>query len=203
MSKIQAKSGDSLADVYDVVGSIAGVEELLSKDVNLVHEMGRTIFSERLSGTIFRLVTADLAQNVGWDIPLTPAPNVPARLLNIQVLADVAGRVTDAQVSLTGAQGSNDIDMPFFIWDTNDLERSIRFVRVQTVFNMIALIPAAVPQVPSLLIGAEQPNNVGAISFRGTTSGFGAGTVTLEAIVYLGFPIQRGVSSRGLPLPGW
>jgi len=38
MSRIQTRAGESLADQYDTPGSVAGVEELLSRDVGLFHE---------------------------------------------------------------------------------------------------------------------------------------------------------------------
>ena len=57
--------------------------------------------------------------------------------------------------------------------------------------------------LPSLIVGDESESPTGILSLRGNTQGFGAGTVTLIALVYLVFSQPGGLSNRGLPLPSW
>lgn len=207
MAKILAQAGISLADVYDVVGSIAGVSQLLSQEgVGLQHEMGGTLFSERLRGNIERLTTGDLAQNVTWDLTFTIDPGIHLyRVLGVYVQADAPARVTQAQVSLRSAEQGR--ELPIFIWDsTNDVDTNIRVLEngaaVTSDFAMMQTRPQA---MPSLGISGDQRTRVGdEIVFRGLTSGFGAGTVEVVALFYLAFPsFTSSVSSRGLPLPAW
>jgi len=67
MPKVLGQVGVSLADAYDIEGSIAGVDELVTRDVSLTHDMAATIFSERVSTAIRRSATAALAQNTLFD----------------------------------------------------------------------------------------------------------------------------------------
>jgi len=57
--------------------------------------------------------------------------------------------------------------------------------------------------VPITLLGRDQRINAPDIAFRGSTLGFGAGTVTVIALIYIEFANLEGVSSFGVPLPGW
>jgi len=205
MAKIQAQAGKSLADVYQVQGSIAGVEDLLSKDVNLVHEMGGTILSERLVGRVFVLEPAAVAQNVSFSIGVTIA-NVPARILNVQVITDVAARILHAQVCIAG-QGTTNNDLPVWMWDSVlDTEGPVRIILDGTLATLNILRPLVTTQTPTLTIGiaegqpAQSPLSM---SLRGTTEGFGAGTVTITGLVYAAFPDIAGGESRGLPFPSW
>ena len=45
MVKILSQAGISLADLYNVEGSIAGIEQLDTRELPIVHEMSGTIFS--------------------------------------------------------------------------------------------------------------------------------------------------------------
>lgn len=199
--KILSQAGISLADTYDVQGSIAGIEELESAEVTLVHEMGNTIFAERVSGFIRRVTTAALNQNATWDLVLNDLPDGPFRILNVLVLANTSSRINRAQVSIRDDDGGR--EMPFFIWETsNDVESAIRIVENNGASaNQTALVVRT--GLPSMGIGFNQPQRVNAIAFRGLTSGFGAGTVTVVALVYLAFSAVGGISSRGLPVPSW
>ena len=126
MTKILGQAGTSLADVYDIEGSIAGVDQLLSEEVTLEHEMGGVIFSERLIGSIERLTTGALVQNTSWDLTLVTPPGI-FRVLGVYVQADVGARSTRAQVSIRDPTSAR--ELPLFIWDSaNDLEQSIRIV---------------------------------------------------------------------------
>jgi len=205
MPKILSKSGDSLADVYDVVGSIAGVEELVSHDVNLVHEMGGTIQSERLRTRIFEIATGAIAQDITFAEEFSGLGI--ARLLGIAVIETgaIPGiRVTRCQVSITSPATIDDSDMPIWYWDTaSDGQRPIQMNinGTTTLFNM--LVPAQTPLLPNLLVGNVHPGGVWTMSLKGLTASFGAGTTQVFAKLYMAFPEIGGVSSRGLPLPGW
>ena len=206
MVKILSQSGNSLADVYDVEGSIAGIEQLETRELPIMHEMGATIFSERLSGEIVRLPTGDLAQSTGFDVILTSPPVGIYRVLGVVVLADTAARTLIAQVAVRDITTGR--EMPFFVWSSvTDSEASIRIVEnggaaaAQTIMRTSDNL-----QMPSLGIAEGQPRRVGEeIVLRGQTNAFGAGTVEVIALVYLasGEVSQGALSSRGLPVPSW
>lgn len=201
MVKILSRTGDSLADMYDVEGSISGIEHLETHTLPIMHEMGGTVFSERLGAAIRRNQTSALAQNAVWDIVSTDLPNVPFRVLGVCVLADAAARTQFAQLSLR--ESTNGREVPFFSWfTTNDVESDIRIVENgAAVSNVIKLVGPT--QLPTLGMGDTQRQHVGELTFRGLTAAFGAGTVTLTALVHIAFAQTGGISSRGVPIPGW
>ncbi len=206
MSKILAQAGTSLADTYDVVGSIAGIDNLESQDVNLVHEMGATIFSERFAGVVRRLVTAAVAQNTAFDVVLASPNPAPSRILGITVHADVGARTNDVALFARDPVLGDEI----LLWNwftTEDTMQTIRTVVAgaaaanEQLFKAISGSPG---NVPSMLTGGGQAQRVSEIVLRGNTNGFGAGTVTITALVYLAFATDpTGLSSRGLPIPSW
>ncbi len=203
MSKILARTGMSLADLYDIVGSVAGVETLVSREVFLTHEMGGTIQSERMVGELERMTSTALAQSLTWDITLEAPPNI-YRVLGVYCQATEAARTANVQVSLRNPATGREI--PIFVWDSaNDLETNIRIIdNGAAISSDIALVQTSPQTMPTLGIGDGQRRRVGEeIVFRGNTSAFGAGTIEIIALVYLGFPHIGDVSSHGLPLPGW
>jgi len=204
MPKVLSQAGISLADTYDVEGSIAGIETLESRDVSLVHEMGATILSERLSGTIRRVSTAALAQNTAFDSFFTDLPAGISRILGITVFSDVAARV--GQLSVMARDPTSGREQPLWVWQsTNDLEFNVRMsdngaaAANHSFYRPIHPIRA----LPSLIIGGGQPQRVSDVAFRGLTNAFGAGTVTVVLIMYIALMQVGGISSRGLPVPGW
>jgi len=201
MVKILSKAGDSLADTYDVKGSIAGIDQLETHELPIVHEMGGTVFSERLSGDVRRSTTGAILQNVTWDLVLTDLPNIPFRMHACVVLVDTAGRINRAQLSIRDPENGREV--PFFSWHTtNDIEQGIRIVENGgAAGNMTQMI--GFQQLPILGIGSGQPQPVQEIAFRGLTSAFGAGDVTVIALIYNNFAQIGGISSRGLPVPSW
>ena len=204
MVKILSQAGISLADIYDVVGSIAGVERLLPEDVFLIHELGGTVASERLSGNVQRATTGAILQSIVWNLTL-PHPGGIYRILGVAVLADVTGRTARAQVSIRSIGTGR--EMPIFIWDTaNDFTSNIVIAEDGgAAADQVALIQTS-PQmgVPTLGIAAGQPAAVGdEIVFRGASSAFGAGNVTLVALVYLASSETDAFIAVGLPIPGW
>lgn len=201
--KILAQAGISLADIYDVQGSIVGVEQLQSQEVSLVHEMGATIFSERLTGTVGRITSGNLLQTVTFGFTLTP-PDGIYRILGVSVFTDVAARMANVSLLLRASQSER--EMPLFVWDSgNDLESLMVIDDDGTVATHIALIQTSPqPGIPSLGIGTGQRATVGdLIRLRGITATFGAGNVVVTAIVYFAFPRTTSISSFGVPIPAW
>jgi len=208
MVKILSQAGTSLADLYDVEGSVAGIDQLETRDLPIVHDMSGTLFSERCSGFVRRMVTGDILQNVTWDIVLDDLPAGLVRVLGFIVMSDTIARTTLAQLSMRDPGTGREV--PFFQWhSTNDLESIIRIVENgAAVGNQNMLINVSEPpKIPNLLISAGQPQRVQEIAFRGIASAFGAGTVEITALVYLAFSAIGGVpgntTSRGIPIPGW
>jgi len=202
--KILAQTGVSLADVYDIEGSIVGVDQLHGDTIDLVHEMGGTIFSERLGATIQRFITAALLQNATWDLTLVVSGVY--RVLSVLVLVDTAARINRAQLSLRDSGTGREI--PFFIWTTGiDVEHAIRIVENGAAAANFTAMTQAVPQtMPTLGMGDGQriDQQVGnEIVFRGLTTGFGAGTVQATALVHVANPSIERLGSTGLPIPSW
>jgi len=204
--KILSQSGNSLADLYDVEGSVAGIDSLETRELPIVHEMASTVFSERCSGAIRIAQTAALAQNAAADVVLTDLPSGVWRILNVVVFADVNARTSSAQVSLREPIVGREI--PIFAWDsTNDVQTNIRIVEDGAAAANVFVHVSNFMNVPTMGIGAGQPQRVGEIAFRVLTSAFGAGTVTMTALIYLALSAIGGVpgntTSRGLPVPSW
>lgn len=205
MVKILSQTGMSLADIYDIKGSIAGVDQLISNEVTLSHEMGATIFSERFQTTFRRTTTPGLAQNLSWDIVFTDLPDFVTRVLAVSVIANAAARVSTANVSLRDPVAER--ELPIWAWDAGvDEELTVRIQEnADPIQNLTMLRPRVKLDMPSMLTGASQAQRIPDISFRGTTLGFGAGTVTTIVLIYLGFTHigASGISSFGLPVPSW
>jgi len=203
MTKILSKSGDSLADAYDVEGSIAGIDTLETRELPIVHEMGGTVFSERMGGRHTRMISGALLQTVTFDITSTDITPGVNRLLGVMVFGDAAARVSHAMVAIRDPVTGR--EFPIFIWDSvNNVETTIRIIdndgAVATQFALIGS-PTA---MPSFAFGPDQPQSMPELVFRGATLTFGAGNVTLKALVYRTFAsVASGLSSRGLPVPGW
>lgn len=200
MPKVLAQAGTTLADVYDVEGSVAGVEELLSSEVHLSHEMGATIFSERFSQFVRRVVTGNLAQNIEIAATLSAFPGTPCRINGVCVLVDTAGRVDDVAVNVkdNGAR-----ELPIWVWDGTNTD-TIRLFDVTLGDKNVLRPNAAYSLLPNIVSGPNRAvDTVDDIVVRGTTSGFGAGTVEITLLVFISFAARDAVSSQGLPIPGW
>jgi len=201
VAKILSKSGDSLADVYDVDGSIAGIEDLVSRDVNLVHEMGSTIFSERLSASIFPLTSGAIPQSTAFNSALPISPT--SRLLGLAVVTDQLARINDMQVSIQAGAPGAQTDIPLFVWVAGEIAKVIRMEIGGSLQTQTILLPASGASTPNLIIGQDSPLPAATFILRGQTNAFGAGTVTTQVILHIAFPQLEGLSNRGLPLPGW
>ena len=204
MAKILSKAGVTLADVYDVQGSVAGIDELLSKEVNLVHELGSTILSERLVGTIFAIDATAIAASVTWNVTFFTG-NDHARLLGVQVITDQASRIANASLHISENPPSV-TELPIWAWEAADTEISIQSSIAGTVTARLLLAPnpGTIHNLPNLMVGGTSITPASQISFRGVASAFGAGTVRPQALIYLAHSAGGGTpGNKGLPLPGW
>jgi len=201
--RILSQSGVSLADLYDIKGSIVGVEQLTTREISLVHEMGDTLFSERLSSNIQRGASGDIAQTLPFDVVLTGLPMTPFRVLGIMVFADAASRVSTCQVSLRDPLAGREV----IIWSWQSTVDSTLTQRVVddggAAANVTYLRPVAPLLVPTMGFGTDQPQSVSEISMRGNTLTFGAGTVETFLLVHIAFSEIKGISSYGLSIPSW
>jgi len=199
--KTLTRSGSSLADIYDVVGSSVAVEQLRTEELPIVHEMGSTVFSERMSFAYRRAPLTGIAQNTDFDIVTTDLPNTPTRLLGVGVFTDDASRILRAAVIASIPLGR---ELPLWVFDgTNFI--IVRMRDSGTVGNEEMLLPSPATELtPNFVGGSAQPQTVADINLRGRTTGFGAGTVDIFGLYYLAFSqVGPGLSSRGLPVPGW
>ena len=208
MVKILSQGGRSLADMYDVEGSIAGIEDLQTRELQIVHEMGATLFSERFRTTIRSVASAATAQNTDINLAITTLPNAITRILGIQVFADNGARIDRCQVSVN--EPTNGDDFPIWVWDALNLSAG---VRVEVDGGQVAvdiLIPERNGSLPTFVTGAagetrsqQAPDAVRDITVRSRTTGFGAGTVVLTVLVYVAFTYTGGVSAFGAIVPSW
>lgn len=205
MVKILSQAGNSLADTYDVQGSVAGIEQLETRELPIVHEMGGTVFSERLGGAIVRVSSGAIAQNTNFDVVTAMLPAVPTRVLGVMIFNGTAARTSFVSVSVNDEDASR--DMPIFLWDSvTGVEVLSRLEDGGSGVININVLASNVPlpgAVPTMQFGADQPEPISSIAFRGRTLGFGAGTIENILYLYQGFAQIGGISSRGLPVPSW
>jgi len=202
--KILSQSGITLADAYNVVGSIAGIDELLSNEVSLVHDLSGTLFSERYVTTFRRIISGDVLQSTNIDIIIANLPATPTRLLGLCVMADDASRVSVAAVSVRDPLASGGQEIPIWVWDRTNATVA-RFDDQGTVgaHEIMHGIPE-LTSVPTMIGGSGQgPGMVDGIALHAQSSAFGAGTVEMTVLMYFGFAFQQGLSSKGLPFPSW
>lgn len=205
MPKILSRSGASLADVYDVEGSVAGIENLETKELPIMHEMGATVLSERFTTRIFRVTTGAIAQNIAFRVEEVNLPETPARLLGLQIITSDMTRLTRAAV--LGTDPTLGQDIPLWIWDNItalDFPITMEDAGSSAVFRVLQ--PLGPPTIsPAFMGGKEQQDSmVSSATLVGLTTGFGAGTVIITALLLLAFPRRdNSVSSKGLPIPSW
>jgi len=207
MSKILSQAGTSLADTYDVEGSIVGVENLESTDVHLFDEMGGRVFSERLQSFIITLQTGGVSQSTAFDVNAGGIPDSPNRIVGAVLLSDVAARVTNCSLAILDPE--NGVELPFLAWDTSD-DQDIAYrgdVGAGTA-NLILMRPTGGVNLPWLMSRIGVGKNMPSLQLRGVTAAFGAGTVVITGLVLLaranpGNPAPGAPSSHGLPIPSW
>jgi len=211
MVKILSQGGRSLADMYDVEGSIAGIEQLETRELGIVHEMGATLFSERFRTAHRNSNSAALAQNTDFDLVIANLPGSITRLLGVQVLATDGSRIDNAAVHLHNSVNAND----FPVWAAQPKAAGMGVesvvIRVRAAGGapdpLDLLVPAPFTlMLPNFTGGSNQPGQFATDLFlRGRTSGFGAGTVVIRAIYFLGFTFETGLrrGSFGAHVPSW
>jgi len=203
-SKILGQAGKSLPDVYDVEGSQVEVNQLEVDTIKAVHEMGSTIFSERVGGQLHRLDSGTKSENETWDIVRSDTASSIFRIWGAVIIASGV-RVTLAQISLHDPVLGREI--PLSVFDSAvDSDRLIRTLDDGGAIASFALLQSntAIGNMPSMGFGPDQaPLSTGNLAFRGLTSGFGAGTVDVTALVYIGHTQQIGLTPYGVPIPGW
>jgi len=201
--KILSQAGDSLADVYDVRGSIAGIDDLLSRDISLIHEMGATIFAERFRTTILRAPANAIAQSTTFNIVLAILQDSPVRVLGVQVITDDVSQLQRVAVHVRSENLAR--DFPIWIWDgTNAITTTMEDDGAGVATFQVLTASAQSLMLPSFAGGRDQALSASRVVLRGATNAFGAGTGFIRALVLLAFPEDRsGLSNRGLPIPSW
>jgi len=204
--KILAQTGTSLADVYRIEGSIAGLEALDVTDIKGVHDLGPQIHSERLRSFIVGFGPGASLQTVTWSATAGGIPDSVNRFLGLAVIADVAARITNAQVSIRDPNGS---EIPIWNWDiTNDVANTIVVARPAAGAGAEILLVGKFDHSIELLTRIGPTNVMPDMVFRGLTETFGAGTVNPLCLFHVarpnsGAPPAGEPSSHGLPIPGW
>jgi len=210
LPKVLSQAGVSLADVYDVEGSIAGVDSLDVTEVKAVHSLGPQIHSERLQ--VFNLVanTGGVLQNTNFETLFDIFPDSINRLLSALVVADTAARTDFCSIAIRDPQDNR--DHLIWVWDDNDdISAQARFrVSGGAVATFEALRPiVGVPGgLPTIIGRTGLVSTMPTLVFGGRTTGFGAGTVTLRGLLQVArpntiAPLPGEPSSHGLPIPGW
>jgi len=206
MTKILSRAGASLADIYDVEGSIAGIEQLETRELGIVHEMGATVFSERFSTRIIRITTGDIAQNTDFNIEEVNVSETPARLLGVQVFATVVSQTLRCAVLATDPILGQ--DFPLWVFDTAATNSDTVFLEDAAVHsNKQVLVPRiGIPVGPAFVGGREQQGTMASsVTLTGRTTGFGAGVVVHTALLLIAFARSDGSRSppRGITIPSW
>jgi len=204
MVKILSQAGISLADMYQVEGSIAGIEDLDTRELAIFHEVGATVFSERFRTTIREVDTGAIAQSTEFNLSINNLPASIVRILGIVAVADTASRLENCQVSVHDAV-LDPIAQDFPIWAWGGTSQNIRLSIGGTVVQRNMLIPVPESVLTPTFGGGEDQGAtpVKDLRFRGDTTAFGAGTVLVNFFVYLAFSFTGGVSSFGARVPSW
>lgn len=207
--KILSQAGTSLADIYDVEGSVVGLEDLDVSEIKGVHDLGPTIQSERLTSHLVLVTTGAVNQSTAFNVAMNDVTDAVNRLLGVAVMADVGARVDFASIAIGDTQSFR--ETPIWVWDTND-DVVKRFSWVEdgvgpsTVDNLEVL---GVTHLPQLLTRTGLDRGMPRLMLRGSTTAFGAGTVEVQAIYTFcrpnvsGTPAPGEPSSHGLPVPSW
>jgi len=207
--KILAQAGASLADVYQIEGSVVGLEDLDVEDIKGVHDLGPQIQSERLRAFITVIDSTAILQTITFGVGTADFPDCVNRVVSCAVVVDDASRLSHCSVCIK--EGSTGIEYPIFVWDDGDDESSPYIwddgggSAPLTILRPIHQMNNAVPCIVSRAGDAgDMPNMI----FRGLSTTFGAGTVRARAILQIirpatRFPTPGEPSSHGLPIPSW
>jgi len=202
MGKVLSQSGTSLADAYDVLGSVAGINQIRTEEVQLVHDMAPTLTMERMAARIFVMATAATAASTAFAVALTPPTASAMRVYGVVVQVDTTSRMTE--INLTARDPTNATEIPIWRWDGTN-EDTIRMDDGTALADQIVLRPdLAYNPLPMNMFGIDLLVHVNQFRLRGTTSAFGAGTVLATAQIYIAFIDAPGaLSSKGVPIPSW
>lgn len=204
MVKILAQAGNSLADIYNVVGSIAGIETLVTNELPIVHEMGATVFSERYNQFIRDLSSGSILQSVNFEEIIEVGGGGPVRINAVSVFVSVTARIAFCSLALRDSRTGREI--PIWTWDeTTDIETRIRFSDDGAAVGTVFFLQPNEGNVylPNMASGGDQRLHLDTFVFRGQSTAFGAGNITADCLVETGFAHLAGIGSRGLPMPGW
>jgi len=198
--RILSQAGKSLADVYDVVGSVAGIDELHSREVHLSHDMASTIFSERMASRILQDSTPTTTQSDDFDSEILLLPATPFRIHGITIFngtLNTVARLANLVIVMRDELNTNDTIV--WMWDgTVEIQR-LEGAAKEVLMPEIGFAGC----LPSIGMGGDQPATVGQMFARGDTLAFGAGDITLGIRTHISFSQLEGVSSVGLPIPSW
>jgi len=197
MTKIQSRSGSSLAGVYDVKGGIAGLDELRQTEVGVVHEMGGTIFSERFQQTIRLQQTVD-NQSTITALFMTDLPAAPWMLHGVSVLTTDDLRLVTVAVNARDPISPREI--PLWVWGGGNENVFIDFGSgtVSSTF-----LTPVFDGLPRLMSSSQSRQFVSDLVLRLQTTAFGAGTVTTTMLAHISLTHTGDQSNRGLPIPSW
>jgi len=205
MVKILSQAGRSLADMYDVVGSVAGIEQLETRELPIVHEMGSTVFSERFRTTFRRRDTGAILQTVNADMLIDNMPVGISRILGVQVLADDASRVSHCSVSLFDPVAGGGQDFPIWIFDSGNADPFTTFLfedeGSQVTRQLLRPVPGLL--LPSFIVTDPNVASMSQITAHALSTTFGAGTVEITLLVHFAFTFTGGVSAFGARIPSW
>ncbi len=208
MPKILSQAGTSLADVYDVEGSVAGIDNLESAEVQLVHELGAQIHSERLQTFLVSISSGTVAQNSTWSVDAGAFPDSTNRFLGAYVTTDTTAEIAHCSLSMRDRSATENA-FPLWAWDdVVDAEYAIRILQAGSTGNRIGLAPRPSLYPFQSILTRQGDNRMPLLSFNGLTNGFGAGTNTAICTIMLarpdpGNPAPGHPSSHGLPIPSW
>lgn len=213
MPKIQTRAGESLADQYDTPGSVAGVEELLSRDVGLFHEMGNVLLSERMQSEILEITGAAMGASVSFDWVTEvsrPLPKTPTRIFQIAIVASRAATIARAALYISdpGPQfdgTSTAREIPIFAFDyALDVETPIQFEDGGDAEATWYLLRSPTPMLQQLLVRIGALHTMPDIVLRGETLGSFSGVVYVRALILLASPSGGPQGATvGLPIPSW
>lgn len=206
--KVQTRSGSSIADTYDVVGSIAGVEELDQDSVKTVHEMGQVISSERMGVSVLRADSGAVLQTIVFSASIFGAAMPPQifRLINLQVFTTGAvARILNVAINARNPNAATIQEVPIWTWDGGAAE-TVRMVDAGAGSAEVELLipTAATLRLPLFMSGRAQPNEFSELVMRGTTATFGAGTILIAMLAQFAHTDAALIGgSVGLPVPSW
>ena len=206
MTKILSRSGASLADIYDVEGSIAGIEQLETRELPIVHELGATVFSERFTTRVFRVTSGAIAASTAFNVEETNLPERPCRLLGVQVITSFTSRLV--QVAVLGTDPVLGQDFPLWVLDTSAIaSEGVNMEDAGGAGAFAILVPRTGLNVFPAFVGGknQQDDMVSSVTLAGLTTAFGAGTVTTTALLLLAFARTDGPRPppAGVPVPSW